>query len=231
MMDSVLGASRDRRTVGRAPLGMFRAKARRRPMTRGPHVHALKALMLLQSSRLAAREDSRGALIPLPRQDRSLWDRDRIAAGLAALAAAGEGERASEYHLLAGIAACHAAAESFAATDWARIAWLYDDLASRGSNFVIEVNRAIAVSHVEGPGAGLALLAGIDDARSEDYYLLVAARADMLGEAGRARAAATGFEEAAAHAPTEAERRYFLHRVAEHRSESGAAGMERADGL
>ena len=187
----------------------------RHPMTRGPHAHALRALMLLQSSRLAARLDSRGALVPLPRQDRKLWDRQRIAAGFEALAAAGEGEGSSEYHLLAGIAACHAMAESFAATDWARIAGLYDGLAARGNNFVIEVNRAIAVSHIEGPAAGLALLAAIDDERGEDYYLLAAARADMLGEAGRGQAAAAGFEAAAARAPTEAERRYFLDRAAE----------------
>ena len=198
------------------------------PMTRGPHACALKALMLLQSSRLTARLDALGALIPLPRQDRSLWDRDRIAAGLEALAAAGEGESAGEYHLLAGIAGCHAVAESFETTDWARIAALYEDLAARGNNFVIEVNRAIAVSHVEGPAAGLALLAQIDDARSEDYYLLAAARAEMHGEAGRGPAAAAGFEEAAERAPTEAERRYFLGRIAEHRlaigNQLGGAG-------
>ena len=160
----------------------------RHPLTRGPQVHALRALMLFQFSRLAARIDSHGALVPLPRQDRSLWDRGRIAAGIEALAAAGEGNRAGEYHVLAGIAACHAAAESYAATDWARIARLYDELAARENNFVIEVNRAVAVAHVEGPAAGMAALASIDDARSEDYYLLAAARADLLGEARRGAA-------------------------------------------
>ena len=203
----------------------------RHPVTRGPPAHALKALMLLQSSRSAARLDSRGALVPLPRQDRSLWDRERIAAGLAALAAAGEGESLSEYHLLARIAACHAATDSFAATDWKRIAGLYGDLVARGRNFVVEVKHAIAVSHVEGADAGLALLAAIDDERSEDYYLLVAARAEMLGEAGRGRAAAAGFEEAAARAPTEAETRYFLGRVREYRPEIRDPQAERADGL
>ena len=203
----------------------------RHPMTRGPHAWALKALMLLQSSRLAARLDARGALIPLPRQERRLWDRDRIAAGLEALAAAGEGTNAGEYHLLAGIAACRAVAETFAATDWTRIAGLYDELAARGNNFVIEVNRAIAVSHVGGPAVGLALLADIDDERSENYYLLVAARADMHREAGRAKAAAAGFEEAAARSPSEAERRYFLDRFAEYRSEFANSRKDPADGL
>ena len=203
----------------------------RHPITRGPQAFALKALMLLQSSRLAARLDSRGALVPLPRQDRKLWDRQCIAAGFEALAAAGEGEGSSEYHLLAGIAACHAMAETFAATDWTRIAGLYDGLAARGDNFVIEVNRAIAVSHIEGPAAGLALLAAIDDERGEDYYLLAAARADMLGEAGRGQAAAAGFEAAAARAPTEAERRYFLDRAAEFGARLAGAGREHPNGL
>ena len=166
--------------------------------------------MPVQSSRLAARIDSHGALVPLPRQDRSLWDRGRIAAGIETLAAAGEGSRAGEYHLLAGIAACHAAAESYAATDWARIARLYDELAARGNNFVIEVNRAVAVAHVEGPAAGMAALASIDDARSEDYYLLAAARADLLGEGEARPGAAAGFEGSPRRAPDRGRAAVFL---------------------
>ena len=201
------------------------------PITSGPHAWALKALLLLQSSRLGARLDARGALVPLPRQDRSLWDRDRITAGLDALAAAGEGESAGEYHLLAGVAGCHAVAETFAATDWPRIAALYDELASRGDNFVVEVNRAIAVSHVEGPAAGLALLARIDDARSADYYLLAAARAEMHIEAGRGQAAAAGFEEAAARAPSEAERDISWAESAIIDVRSAISRVEQAHGL
>lgn len=190
----------------------------RHPIMSAPHVHALHALMLLQSSRLGARLDSRGALVPLPRQDRTQWNHERIAAGLDALAHAGQGEATSEFHLLAGIAACHATAESYEATDWRRIDQLYDQLAAQKKSFVIDISHAIALSRLDGPQAGLALLDAIDDDRSADYHLLAAARAEMLSDAGETSAARRAYERAAELAPTEAERRYFVGRAAEQES-------------
>jgi RNA polymerase sigma-70 factor (ECF subfamily) len=171
--------------------------------------------MLLQSSRLTARLDSQGALVPLPRQDRARWNHERIAAGLEALARAGQGIAASEFHLLAGIAACHASAASHETTDWRRIVALYDRLAGHKKSFVIDISRAIAVAQLDGPQAGLALLDGIDDGRSEDYHLLAAARAEMLSDTGEGTPARTSYERAAALAPSAAERRYFLRRAEE----------------
>ena len=193
----------------------------RHPVVGAPHVHALHALMLLQSSRLEARLDSQGALVPLPRQDRTQWNHERIAAGLDALARAGEGIAASEIHLLAGVAACHATAESYEATDWRRIVQLYNRLAADKQNFVIDIGRAIALAQLEGPKAGLALLDTLDDSRSEDYHLLAAARAEMLSDSGQASAAQSSFERAAALAPTKAERRHFLQRAMEQNSVEG----------
>ena len=187
----------------------------RHPVVRAPHVQALHALMLFQSSRLGARLDGENALIPLPDQDRGKWDRARIAEGLEALAAAGQGEAPSEYHLLAGIAACHATADSYENTDWERIVRLYDQLAALKKSFVVEISRAIALSHLNGAAAGLALLDSIDDDRSDGYHLLAAARGEMLGDTGESCAAAAAFERAAALAPSGAERRYFLRRAAE----------------
>ena len=187
----------------------------RHPVVSAPHVHALHGLMLLQSSRLGARLDSEGALVPLPRQDRGQWNHDRIAAGFDALGRAGRGDAASEFHLLAGIAACHASAESYDATDWRRIVQLYDRLVAVKQSFVIEISRAIAVAQLDGPIAGLTLLDAIDDRRSADYHLLAAARAEMLSDAGEGAAAHASFERAAELAPSEAERRYFLRRALE----------------
>ena len=187
----------------------------RHPVVRAPHVHALHALMLLQSSRLEARLDLQGALVTLPRQDRAKWNHDRIAAGLDALGRAGRGDAASEFHLLAGIAACHASAESYDATDWRRIVQLYGRLAALKQSFVIDISRAIAVAQLDGPRAGLELLDAIGDGRSADYHLLAAARAEMLSDAGETAAAQASYERAAKLAPTQAERRYFSRRAAE----------------
>lgn len=91
-------------------------------------VHALLALMLLQASRLPARTDENGDLLLLEDQDRQLWDRDMLAAGMRELARSGGGDELSEFHLQAGIAACHALAPSYEETDWRRILASYDAL-------------------------------------------------------------------------------------------------------
>ena len=105
------------------------------PATSLPEVHALLALMLFQASRLPARCDAEGALVLLADQDRRRWDRALIGRALGHLERCAAGERATAYHLEAGIAACHAMAPSYAATDWAQILALYDGAsASRSSS-------------------------------------------------------------------------------------------------
>ena len=175
--------------------------------TREPAVHALLALFLFQASRLAARIDPvTGEAVPLPEQDRGRWDHVLIAEGFANLEAGAVGDTVTAYHLEAEIAARHAAAPSFAATDWAGIAELYGqlpDTPARG------LNRAIAIGYRDGHAAGLAAL----DTIHADSHLLAAARAEFHRQAGDNRAAAAQYRLAAAHARTAPERRYLASRL------------------
>ncbi|GAA3171306.1 hypothetical protein GCM10020001_117340 [Nonomuraea salmonea] len=134
------------------------ARLLRRLMPGQDEVAALLALFLLQRSRHAARRDAGGDLLPLDRQDRSLWDREAIAEALAILAALDGGRDrvavCGPYELQARIAACHATAPSVAGTDWARIARCYDELARIRSTPVVELNRAVAHGYAHGPPGG-----------------------------------------------------------------------------
>jgi RNA polymerase sigma-70 factor (ECF subfamily) len=188
----------------------------RHPAGCEPRVEALLALMLFQSSRCAARVDQHGALVPLEEQDRGRWDESRIQEGLTHLSRAGRGDALTEHHLLAGIAACHATAESVEATEWGRVVQLYDELAARGAGDVVQLNRVVAVSYRDGPVPALALLEEL--ARSPAlarYPLLPAVRADLLRRAGRHAEAAAQYREAAALAANAPERLYYERRAAE----------------
>ena len=184
------------------------------PAGREPHVYALLALMYFQSSRTDARFDETGALLPLEEQDRSRWSSAAIRAGFAALESAGRGVRLTEYHLLAGIAAVHAAAEREDDTNWERIVALYDELLSRSNSDALRLNRAVAVVRAAGAEAGLRVVEELREAMA-DHYLWSAARADALGKLGRAADAADAWRGAAERARTDAERRYFLRRAGE----------------
>lgn len=180
------------------------------PHTQAPELHALLALLLLQSSRLPARLTASGALVPLADQDRARWNAGRIDEGLLYLSLAARGGVASEFHLLAGIASCHAVATSLASTDWPRIVELYDELLRLHGSFVHQLNRAVAVSMVDGPLAALALLEPLERRqRLRDYYLLPAARADCLRRLGRFAESISEYERAAALAPHDPERRFL----------------------
>src|SRR5262249_42495104 len=151
-----------------------------------PKLHALLALMYLQASRLPARQDADGNLLVLAEQDRGLWDRRLIAGGLHHLDRSAVGDELTEYHLQAGIAACHAVAESYQQTDWPRVLDQYDHLVTLVSSPVVVLNRAVAVSMVHGPEAGLHALDAIqNDPALRGYYLLPATRADLLLRLGR----------------------------------------------
>lgn len=131
------------------------------PATDSPNAWVLLSLMLLHAARFPARIDSDGTLFLLRDQDRAKWDREAIAAGLRALDRAASGNRVSAFHLEAGITACHAVARSWDATDWPQIVAHYDDLLALTGSPVVAMNRAIAVSRVAGPLAGLAVLDSI----------------------------------------------------------------------
>lgn len=175
-----------------------------------PEVTGLLALMLLQDSRRAARCTPGGELILLQDQDRSLWNRGRIAEGLALLEAAVASESAGTYVLQAAIAAEHARAQSAAATDWNRIVRFYDALNELQPSPVVELNRAVAISMRDGPAAGLALIDAVL-ARGElhDYHLAYAARADLCRRLGRIEEACAAYRRALELAHQEPERRFL----------------------
>ena len=162
-------------------------------------VWGLLSLMLLHDARRAAREDPHGRYAALDAQDRSLWDRDRIADGLATLGRAVSLRRPGEYQLQAAITALQIQAPDAENTDWAQIAELYGALARLNPSPVVELNRAVAVGLADGPAAGLTLLESLlGDPALARYQPLHAAHAELLNRAGDAAAAAGAYERAIA---------------------------------
>jgi RNA polymerase sigma-70 factor (ECF subfamily) len=179
-------------------------------------VHALLALMELQSSRAAARVDAAGKLVLLEDQDRSCWDEVAIRRGLAALEHARRLGTPGTYRLQAEIAACHATAASWEVTDWRAIAALYADLVRLMPSPVVELNRAVAVAMADGPAAGLAIVDRLrDEPRLRDYHLLPATRADLLRRLGRFAEARLEYERALALTENASERDFLASRLAE----------------
>ncbi|OLB00502.1 MAG: RNA polymerase subunit sigma-24 [Candidatus Rokubacteria bacterium 13_2_20CM_70_12] len=179
-----------------------------------PEVLGLFALMELQASRAATRTDADGNLVLLADQDRSRWDRARIARGLAALDRAGPLERAGPYQLQAAIAAFHARAVSWEATDWPEIVAHYRTLAEVAPSPVIELNRAVAIGLAEGPAAGLAALDAVDASALRGYHLWPAARADFLRRLGRWAEAAVEYRRALELADNVREQQFLAARLA-----------------
>jgi RNA polymerase sigma-70 factor, ECF subfamily len=181
--------------------------------------NALLALMLLHDARRATRLSPEGDLLLLDEQDRSQWDAEQIAEGLARVDAALRAGRAGPYAIQAAVAALHAAAPSAAETDWRQIAALYALLLTRAPTPVIELNHAVAVAMVDGAQAGLLLMDAIA-ARGElrDYHLLHSARADLLRRLGRLDAARAAYEAALGLATVEPERRFLERRLSDIRS-------------
>jgi len=181
-----------------------------------PEALGLLALMLLHDARRAGRVDSAGDLIALGDQDRSLWDRVRIAEGVDTLDAALRRERPGPYQVQAAIAACHATAPSPADTDWVEIAGLYARLATMTPSAVVELNRAVAVAMVDGPTAALAIVEALE--RSKElvgYHLLAATKADLYRRLDRRDEAAAAYTEALALATTASEQRFLRRRLRE----------------
>ena len=185
------------------------------PAVATPPAWALLALMFLHAARFPARVDSEGTLFLLREQDRRKWDSAMIAAGMQALDRASAGDRITAFHLEAGIAACHAAAASWEATDWPQIVELYDELFALTSSPVVAMNRAIAVSRVDGALSGLAALDAIENLSALDRYpLLPAIQAELWREAGDVDRAIACYRAALGLARSTPEQRWLTSRLA-----------------
>ena len=179
-----------------------------------PEVLGLLSLMLLHESRHAARTSPTGELILLENQDRSLWNREQIAEGMALLEKALKSRRFGSYTLQAAIAAVHAEAESVAVTDWRQIVALYNQLLRIQPSPVVQLNRAVAVAMCDGPEAGLAHIdAVLEQGELANYYLAHSARADMYRRLGRTAEARSSYEKALALTQQEPERQFLQERI------------------
>jgi RNA polymerase sigma factor (sigma-70 family) len=179
-----------------------------------PKTHALFALMLLTAARLPTRLDVEGNLLRLQEQDRTRWDQPMIARGMFHLAQSAAGSEITEYHLQAGIAACHCVAKDFESTDWRQILMLYDQLVEFDPSPVVALNRAVAVAQVHGPRAGIEAVKGIEDQKAlGSYHLLHAVLGDFEARLGNARAAAEHFQKALALATMQSEQVFLAKRL------------------
>jgi len=179
-----------------------------------PEVIGLLSLMLLQESRHAARTSPIGELILLENQDRSLWNREQIAEGVALVERALKSHRFGSYTLQAAIAAVHAEAESATVTDWRQIVALYNQLVRLQPSPVVELNRAVAIAMRDGPKIGLTLIdAVLAHGDLANYYLAHSARADMCRRLGRTSEARSSYEKALALAQQEPERKFLEERL------------------
>ena len=213
--------SREAIRLGKLLLDLLKKDLLQLDLIDEPEVMGLVGLMLLQESRRAARTSPDGDLILLDDQDRSLWNRDQIAEGIALTERALRSRRFGAYTLQAAIAAVHAGSSSATSTDWREIKLLYDGLLRIHPSPIVELNRAVAVAMCEGPEQGLRL---IDDllAREQlaDYYLAHSARADLCRRLGRFPEARTSYEKALAllvpgKDRKEPERRFLARRLKE----------------
>jgi RNA polymerase sigma factor (sigma-70 family) len=171
-----------------------------------PEVLGLLALLLLVEARRPARVAPDGTLVPLPAQDRTLWDRSLIAEGHELVRRCLRRNQPGPYQIQAAINAVHTDGP---ATDWRQVLALYDQLLAITPTPVVALNRAIAVAEVHGPAAALAELAALD---LPDYHLLPATRADLLTRLGRAAEAAAAYDEALSLVTNDAERAFLTSR-------------------
>jgi RNA polymerase sigma-70 factor (ECF subfamily) len=181
-----------------------------------PEAEGLLALMLLQDSRRAARTSAAGDIVLLEEQNRSLWNREQIAEGLALTRRALASRRFGPYTLQAVIAAAHAEAATPEATDWNQIVGAYDLLRQVEPTPVVELNRAAAIAMRDGPAAGLALIdALLERGELADYQPAHAARADLCRRLGRRAEARASYLRALELTRQAAARRFLERRLAE----------------
>jgi len=179
-----------------------------------PRSHALLALMLLNGARLPSRVDTDGNILRLKEQDRPCWDQGMIARGLYHLMRSTEGDEISEYHLQAGIAACHCAAKDYESTDWPRILSLYDLLTEMDDSPVVALNRAVAVSNVHGPKAGIEAVEAIRNREQlNSYYLLYAVLGEFEALLSNRQAAINYFRKSLDLATIKSEKKFLSKRL------------------
>ncbi|MDG4826051.1 sigma factor [Asanoa sp. WMMD1127] len=201
-----------RRDLAREGLDLARQLADLLPAE--PEAAGLAALLTLHEARAATRVDDAGRLVLLPDQDRSRWDRAMIADGVRRLGRAAALDAPGPYQLQAAIAAQHALAPSWAATDWTAVRGLYDRLLTLTPSPVVALSRAVATGFVEGPGAALAEVDGLAE-RLAGYRMWPATRADLLVKLGRRDEAAQATRRALALATNDAERDLLRRRLAD----------------
>jgi len=188
-----------------------------------PRTHALLALMLLNAARLPTRTDADGNMLRLKEQDRNGWDQAMIARGLYHLAQSAAGNDLSEYHLQAGIAACHCSAVDYESTDWPQIVALYDRLIQLDDSPIIALNRAVAVANLHGPRAGLEAVEAIQDREKLDsYYLLYAVLGEFEAQLNDPLAAAGYFRKSLQLAEMKSEQAFLRKRFQACEEELGA---------
>lgn len=179
-----------------------------------PVAHALVALLCLNAARLDARVDSEGNMLLLEEQERGRWNGELISRGITHLARSAVGDELTEYHLQAGIAACHCLARDYASTDWGSILNHYDHLVRLEGSPVVALNRAVAVANVHGAEAGIAAVEAIADREKlETYHLHYAVLGELESRLGHWRAAAGHFRRAQDLAGTGSEQAFLGKRV------------------
>ena len=191
--------------------------------------HGLLGLLLLTDARRPARTDADGLPISLEDQDRARWDRAAITEGIAVLDHALTLRQPGPFQVQAAVAALHAEAATWETTDWTQIAALYGELERIAPSPVVTINRAAAITFVDGPHVGLAVLAGLDDdGRLDRYQPLHATRAELLARAGDLEGAAAAYRRAIDLSQNPAEQRALKrvpHGGAAHRSSVDASSL------
>ncbi|HEX9033492.1 MAG TPA: sigma-70 family RNA polymerase sigma factor [Streptosporangiaceae bacterium] len=181
-----------------------------------PEAAGLLALLLITDARRATRTDEQGNLLLLEQQDRTRWDAAAIAEGGALVIEALRGGRPGRFALQAAIAAVHAEAPSYAATDWPQLAMLYDRLLRTWPSPVVALNRAVVTSMTSGPESALAEIAALEqDGRLDGYRYLPSTKADLLRRLGRRAEARQAYQDALELAENAAERAFLARRLAE----------------
>lgn len=179
-----------------------------------PKTHALVAVMLLNAARLQSRTDAEGNILRLKEQDRSTWDKMMVGQGILHLSRAAEGEEITEYHLQAGIAACHATAPNYEVTNWTRILSHYDQWLKINNSPIVALNRAVALAHVKGPKAGITAVHAIQkQGHLKNYYLVYAVLGEFETQLENFQAAATHFQKALQLSEVKSEQSFLSKRL------------------
>jgi RNA polymerase sigma factor (sigma-70 family) len=189
------------------------ARGVRASVPEDPEVAGLLALMVLTDARRPARTGADGELVPLAEQERTRWDRGLISEGVALITEALRQGQVGEYQVQAAIAAVHDQAASYGDTDWSEILSLYGLLERMTGNPMVTLNKAVATAMVQGPGAGLALLDGLDE-RLGDHHRIHSVRAHLLEQAGDTDAAVAEFQAAARRTTNLREQHYLATEAA-----------------